>query len=197
MFGEVVLGSEFFEGLARADAQIAASARARRCAHCRGPLHVSNYGRKPRGGLIAAAGESHVVRFSLCCGQEGCRRRSTPPSIRFLGRRVYLEAVVIVASVLGLVERARTREPIAGVPSRTVGRWLAWWSGPFVKTAVFAALRARLVTVTSITPALLPRVVLEHMRGAAGDRVEQLSRLLRPLTTSSWVARSRLLRGPA
>jgi hypothetical protein len=185
MFDEVVLGSEFFEGLARADAQIAASARASRCPHCGGPLHVSNYGRKPRGGLVAVAGESQVVRFSLCCGQEGCRRRATPPSIRFLGRRVYLEAVVIVASVLGLVERVSKREPIAGVPSRTVGRWLGWWSGPFVKTAVFAALRARLVT--SITPTLLPRVVLEHMRGSADERLERLSLLLRPLTTASWV----------
>jgi len=194
MFDEVVLGSEFFEGLARADAEIAALARASRCPHCRGPLHVSNYGRKPRGGLVAVAGESQVVRFSLCCGQEGCRRRATPPSIRFLGRRVYLEAVVIVASVLGMVERARKRAPIAGVPSRTVGRWLAWWSGPFVKTAVFAALRVRFVT--SLAPKLLPRVLVERLRGAADDRVERLSRLLGPLTTTSWVDRPRLVRGP-
>lgn len=185
MFDEVVLGSEFFEGLERADAQIAESARASRCPHCGGRLHVSNYARKPRGGLLAAAGESQVVRFSFCCGQEGCRRRATPPSIRFLGRRVYLEAVVIVASVLGLVEHARQRATVAGVPSRTIGRWLAWWSGPFVKTAVFAALRARLVT--SIPPTLLPHAALERMRGSADERVERLSLLLRPLTTASWV----------
>lgn len=192
MFDEVVLGSEFFEGLARADAQIAASARSSRCAHCGGPLHVSNYGRKPRGGLIASAGESHVVRFSLCCGTEGCRRRATPPSIRFLGRRVYLEAVVIVASVFGLVDRGRKREPIAGVPRRTVGRWLAWWSGPSVQTAVFFALQTRFVT--SLARTLLPRVVLERMPGSAADRVEHLSRLLCPLTTTSWADRSRLVR---
>src|SRR5271157_4368665 len=65
-----------------------------------GPLHRSDYDRKPRGALIAPAGEAFVRRFSLCCGREGCRKRATPPSLRFLGRRVYLGAVVLVASML-------------------------------------------------------------------------------------------------
>jgi hypothetical protein len=193
MFDEVVLGSEFFEGLKRADAQIAASVRAGGCPRCRGALHVSNYGRKPRGGLVAAAGESQAVRFSLCCGQEGCRRRATPPSVRFLGRRVYLEAVVIVASVLGSLVGARGRGPLVGVPRRTIDRWLAWWSGPFAKTAVFAALQARIVT--SVASARLPRALLDHLRGSEHERVERLSHLLSPLTTSSWGDGSRLARG--
>ena len=43
-------------------------------------------------------------RFSFCCDQEGCRRRHTPPSVRFLGRRVYggLVAVLIPALAHGL-----------------------------------------------------------------------------------------------
>jgi hypothetical protein len=201
MFDEVVLGSEFFEGLERADAQIAEIVRASPCAHCGGPLHVSNYGRKPRGGLVAAAGESHVRRFSLCCGHEGCRRRATPPSVRFLGRRVYLEAVVIIASVLAVipitlgqstVRRAVGRGRIAGAPARTVRRWLAWWSGPFVKTAVFVALRARLVTVDV---ASLPRAILDHLGGSGQERVERMSQWLSPLTTQSWGDGSRFPRG--
>ena len=46
--------------------------------------------------------EAFGRRFSLCCGREGCRHRATPPSVRFLGRRVYVGAVVIVASAIAL-----------------------------------------------------------------------------------------------
>lgn len=67
---------------------------------CGGPLRAGNFPRKPRGALIAPAGEAFLVRFSLCCGREGCREHATPPSLRFLGRRVYLGVVVIVTSLV-------------------------------------------------------------------------------------------------
>jgi hypothetical protein len=96
------LDREFFSRLTRIDEEIARQVAAARCSWCGGPLYRSDYDRKPRGGLIAAAGEKHVRRISLCCGSEGCRHRATPPSVRFLGRRVYLGAAVVVASALVL-----------------------------------------------------------------------------------------------
>jgi hypothetical protein len=66
-------------------------------------------------GLMAAAAEAFTRRFSLCCGREGCRRRATPPSIRFLGRRVYVGAAVIIASVVALAMTA------AGALRRAIG----------------------------------------------------------------------------
>jgi hypothetical protein len=95
MFDQIVLGGEFFEGLVAMDVAIVERATARSCRYCGGRLHRGDYPRKPRGGLIGRAGESFRRRFSLCCGREGCRRRSTPPSVRLLGRRVYLGAVVM------------------------------------------------------------------------------------------------------
>jgi hypothetical protein len=100
MVNEIDLGSEFFELLWQLDEGMARRVAAEGCARCQGPLHRGDFRRKPRGGLIAPAGESLVVRFSLCCGREGCRKRATPPSLRFLGRRVYLGVVVIVASLV-------------------------------------------------------------------------------------------------
>jgi len=40
------------------------------------------------------------LRYSLCCGSEGCRRRVMPPSVRFWGRRVYWAPVVMLITAL-------------------------------------------------------------------------------------------------
>jgi hypothetical protein len=91
MWHEVTFGRELFEQLAEMDERIADAVAAGGCERCGGPLHRSDYQRKPRGGSIATAGEAFTKRASLCCGREGCRKRSLPPSLRFLGGRVYLE----------------------------------------------------------------------------------------------------------
>jgi hypothetical protein len=57
-------------------------------------LHRSDYDRKPRGG------PQWEVRFSFCCAQEGSRRRHIPPSVRFMGRRVYAGLVVVLVSAM-------------------------------------------------------------------------------------------------
>jgi len=123
MFDQVELEGEFFAALRDADAQIAAAVGEQGCGRCGGRLHRGDYPRKPRGALVAAAAEEHVVRFSFCCGRDGCRRRTTPPSLRFMGRRVYIEAVVLIASVvaaIGGVGRGTARQ--VGVPARTLAR---------------------------------------------------------------------------
>ena len=128
MFDPIEFGREFFEKLTVVDATIAARVAASACSRCGGPLHVGNYLRKPRGGLLAAAGEDFALRFSLCCGREGCRRRTTPPSVRFLGRRVYLGAVVIFASAIAMaVVMGSAGRRVTGVPPRTLRACLAHW----------------------------------------------------------------------
>ena len=71
MLHELCLGREFFEGLVRYDAQIAAAVARAGCPYCSGPLHRADYERKPRGGRIAEAGEAFDRGFSLCCGRAG------------------------------------------------------------------------------------------------------------------------------
>jgi len=194
MFDPIECGREFFERLTAVDAMITAKVAASACSRCGGPLHVGNYPRKPRGGLLATAGEDFVLRFSLCCGREGCRRRTTPPSVRFLGRRVYLGAVVILASaiVMAIVTGAAARRA-TGVPSRTLRRWDRWWRGSFPATTVFVSLSARLV------PALerkqLPASWLERLRGSSEARVRCALAWLAPLTTASTPDGARFVRG--
>jgi hypothetical protein len=194
MFGEIELGREFFLVLEQRDEEITRRVAAARCGACGGPLHRADYERKPRGGLIAAAGEKVVVRFSLCCGREGCRKRSTPPSLRFLGRRVYLGVVVIVASLVAQAFAAAGAKQATGVPVRTMRRWLGWWRGPFISTEVFVAVRARLV---GVVVAELPASIVERLGSSLPLQVDRMLEWLAPLTTGSVRDGSRFLRSIA
>ena len=159
MFEEIELGGEFFERLLTIDAEITAKVASEGCRFCGGRLHRGDYTRKPRGGLLAVAAETFRRRFSLCCGREGCRRRATPPSVRFLGRRVYVGAVVIIASVVALSLAAESAARRAtGVPARTTRRWLRWWRGPFITSPVFVDVAARMVAVDRLR---LPASVID------------------------------------
>jgi hypothetical protein len=60
-----------------------------------GKLHSAKYKRKPRSGSKKC---EELYRHSFCCDQDGCRKRHTPPSIRFLGRRIYYGVVVVLVS---------------------------------------------------------------------------------------------------
>jgi hypothetical protein len=195
MFDESELESEFFAALVRADEEIVGRVKACRCEACGGPLHRGDYERKPRGPRSASADAAYMVRFSLCCGREGCRKRSTPPSLRFLGRRVYLGAVVIVASMYAqLVARAAEVRRMTGVPARTTQRWLGWWRGLFVSTDVFVAVRARMIGVATTE---LPAAIVLRLAGSPTEQVRAMLALLAPLTTGSVRDGARFLRGVA
>lgn len=63
------------------------------CRHCGGKLHQANY---TRIGFGIARHLAHLYdqRFSFCCVD--CRRRTTPASVRFLGRRRFAASVFIM-----------------------------------------------------------------------------------------------------
>jgi hypothetical protein len=98
LYAELLGDARLYAILQQIDEDLAARARAAGC-RCGGPLHSARYPRKPRGGP-AGLGSSYEQRLSFCCATEGCRKRTTPPSVRFLGRKVYLGAVVVLVSAL-------------------------------------------------------------------------------------------------
>src|SRR6266700_2445344 len=107
--------------------------RDRRCLLCRSAVHSARYRRKPRGGP-AGLGEEHDWRFSFCCALDGCRKRKTPPSLRFLGRKVYLATIVVLIAIMregATAARMRQLYELLGVNRRTVERWRAWWRNTF------------------------------------------------------------------
>jgi len=94
--------------------------------YCGGPLHYANYWRKPRGGP-PDLDQLFELRYSLCCGREGCRRRVMPPSVRFWGSRVYWAPVIllIIAMRQGKNPEATLErlKGVCGVWRSTVNRW--------------------------------------------------------------------------
>jgi hypothetical protein len=196
MFDRIELGSEFFEGLTAIDEAIVEKVAISGCPQCGGPLHRGDYPRKPRAGVFAIAAEAFARRFSLCCGREGCRSRATPPSVRFLGRRVYVGAVVIIASVVALTAAtAAAIRRTTGVPPRTARRWMRWWKDSFPATSAFVEISGRLVP--SVPRQTLPASILARLAGDAPTRIGRLLAWLAPITTTSTPDGSRFVRGVA
>jgi hypothetical protein len=104
-----------------------------------------------------------------------------------LGRRVYLAAVVVLASAMdgGITQKraARLRE-LTGVSLRTLRRWRAWWREAFPITAFWRREQGRFspaVDVTTIPLSLLRRFSGEDEQA----RLVAMLRFLAPLTVRS------------
>lgn len=191
MCQRLLRSASFHSRLQRIDTEIADDVCGLGCQFCGGgTLHVSNYPRKPRGGPPAELEGAFGTRLSFCCagggGGEGeCRRRTTPPSVRFLGRRVYLGVVVILVTTLmhGLTEkRAAVLRRELGVSGETVERWRRWWLEEFPTTSVWPVLKGDLAA--PIDESRLPASILERFEGGAEDGLVRLLKRLSPLTTS-------------
>lgn len=151
---------------------------------CGGRLHRANYDRKPRGGP-SDLGPEYGKRLSFCCAREGCRSRKTPPSVRFLGRRVYLGAVVLLVSAMqgGITEkRVAALGKLLGVSRRTLWRWRSWWRQAFPGSQFWKRQRGRFMP--PLNDSNLPTSLIERFRGNdERSRLIQVLTFLAPLTT--------------
>jgi hypothetical protein len=149
-----------------------------------GRLHYANYPRASRGGPDHLP-EEYRCRFSFCCDRDGCSKRMTPPSVRFLGRKVYLGAVVILISAMRqgpTPRRLRELSTLFGVDGATIARWQAFWRDHIPQTPFWKVARARLVPVVDVVA--LPLSLLDaflHTKNPYQDW-GHLLRFLSPLT---------------
>ena len=173
---------ELFQLLEKVDADLVEDARSKGCPFCGGKLHRSDYDRKPRGG------PQWELRFSLCCALEGCRRRHTPPSVRFMGRRVYAGVVVVLVSAMthGLKpERVCSLREALGIDLRTLQRWRQWWLGIFVESSFWREARSRFMP--PLCQQTMPLSLCVGFEVERRDRLLQLLRFLAPITTpAAW-----------
>ena len=177
--------SRLYEFLLLIDEGIAEEARADGC-HCSGRVHRADYERKPRGGP-SCLGPEYDKRFSFCCALEGCRSRKTPPSVRFLGRRVYLGAVVLLVAAMqgGITDtRAADLQERLGVSRRTLWRWRSWWRQSFPVSSFWKRERGRFMP--PLNDGTLPASLLERFTDEdERSRLIHALSFLAPLTTQS------------
>ncbi len=160
MYHDLPRGASFWQFLFSIDQDLAETARKQACP-CGGRLHCANYPRKPRGGPDNLPAE-YRYRLSFCCERDGCRKRTTPPSVRFLGSKVYLGALVILIAAMRQgpsPRRVRELSNRFGADRRTIMRWQVFWQEHFPRTPFWKVARSRLVPVVEMDT--LPRSLTE------------------------------------
>jgi hypothetical protein len=169
----------FFRFLSRIDAELAAETQRAGCRRRAGRLHVADFPRKPRG-CPAAVVKEYSRRFSFTCGR--CDLRATSPSVRFLGRRVYV-AVTLMLSSPPAGSASRQLGTLLSLSRRTVLCWRRWWTQEFPHTCFWQAMRSRFIA--SVVRTQLPHSLLERFESKTPTaRLVQALRFLSPLSGS-------------
>jgi hypothetical protein len=165
--------------LEKVDVELAQKAQQEGCWRCGDKLYWDSYPRKPRGG---PAGWDK--RYSFTCAEK--RHRVTPPSVRFLGPKVYVTVVVVLISAMrhGLkAQRVHALRESLSIDRRTLERWRTWWLERFVQSAFWKAARARFMPL--ICEKTLPLSLCEAFGVDRRDRLLDLLKFLSPITTRS------------
>jgi hypothetical protein len=174
---KVLKDGRLFKLLEKTDSDLAEAAKAQGCEHCGGKLHRGDFERKPRGG------PQWDSRHSFCCEEEDCRKRKTPPSVRFLGRKVYAGLVVVLVSAMlhGLKpKRVEVLREALGIDKRTLKRWRAWWLENFAGSGFWKSARAFFTPRLDETVLPLSLVEAFNAKGRAG--MARLLEFISPIT---------------
>ena len=181
MYQALLTDARFHQQLLDFDRDLAATAREAGCDRCLGRLHAAPFLRKPRG-VPRGVSEDYRQRFSFCCAEDGCRKRTTPASLRFLGRKVWLATVVTLTTAMqqGVTAKRERQLLVAlGIDRRTLGRWRKWWleafSGPFRP-------RALAIFMPPLDLLGVPRTLLDRFAGELPQRLIHLLQFLAPLS---------------
>jgi hypothetical protein len=169
-----------YELLEEVDRDMALKAQAGGCEHCGGVLHRGDYPRKPRGGPC------WEKRHSFCCSRDGCRKRKTPRSVRFLGRKVYAGVVVVLVSAMmhGLSEqRVKRLGQELEIDRRTLKQWRQWWGSRFVQGRFWRAAKGRFRR--PIVEEHMPLGLVEAFGAWQREGLLKLMKFLSPITMIS------------
>lgn len=144
MISEVLGNNSLFLNLYELDKLTAQQYREKRCPFCGGPLHFANYLRKPRGELCDLP-EEYFIRFSLCCGSPGCRKRVIPHSCRFMDRKVYWFPVIVsvvsdLQSLLSPSNEVKFPEGL-NISRNTLGRWIFFFRDDYPSSPQWQKIR--------------------------------------------------------
>jgi hypothetical protein len=111
--------------------------------------------------------------------------------VRFLGRKVYLGAVVVLVAAMRQgpsPRRIRELSDLFGVDRQTIARWRVFWREQFPQTTFWWVERARFVPVVDV--AELPRALMRVFFCHANAREDwgRLLKFLSPITITGGLA---------
>ena len=136
--------NNLFRLLFNINSDIATEKKKELCPLCGAPLHQANYPRNPAGGPQDLP-DDYKIRFSLCCSRDGCRKRVTPTSVRFMGRKEHWSCVILIVITL---KQNRTSGYTAeklmrmfNISHSTLYRWAKYFRDFFPNSSLWKALR--------------------------------------------------------
>jgi hypothetical protein len=106
--------------------------------------------------------------------------------MRYLGRKVYLGAVVVLATAMqhgATPSRAAHLQRLFGVSLRTLARWREWWRTAFAQSPFWKKTKGLLAR--PVDEQQLPLSLLACFAGDEQSRLVALLKLLLPISTSS------------
>ena len=176
--------SSFHEHLIAIDRELAGIFAKKCCRYCGGKLHQADFPRSPMG-MPHSLRDYYNQRISFCCAD--CRRRTTPSSVRFFGRRWYGAPIFIFISIMisGISKRRLALiQKHFGIVVResTWRRWRKWWRDSFVVTKFWQQAKGQLPPTNEITQGSSPRVIFSFYRGNIEEKMLLFLRFLSPLT---------------
>ncbi len=181
MYHPLLTDARFHNSLFDLDRLIAEQVQQAQCRLCHGNLHQSHFPRKPRG-VPEGTDSDYAIRFSYCCGREGCRKRFTPPSMRFLSRKVYSSVVIILIFLLKPEtdeSRIETINRLLGttLSVETLRRWRQFWTKDVPQTHTWKRL-----ALSHIHSQNLPTSLLSLFEQTAEQAFIMGLKLILPLT---------------
>ncbi len=180
MSHKLIFNSSFHYLLSSIDKELSKKLQQNGCQDCKGPLHQSDYPRSPVG-VPSSIREYYEQRFSYCCGD--CRKRHTPASVRFFGRRWFPMPFLILISVLqcGIndwrLEQVKRHFGIR-VSESTWKRWRRWWREIFPGTLFWQQAKGHCF----LPHEPVPRVLLNLFKGSIEQKIIHLLQFLAPIT---------------
>ena len=172
--------ANFHELLNQIDQALAEQTKQKKCPYCGGELHQANYPRSPFG-LLSLFRQYYEERLSLCCSI--CRKRTTPPSVRFFGRRWFPAPVFMLINLLSLGVNERRLSQVKhhfgiNISESTWKRWRKWWRERFITTLFWQQAKGLVPTVDGS----LPKGFWKIFKGAPAEKIRLLLQFLSPLT---------------
>ncbi len=175
--------SNFHFFLNTIDQNLALQTQEKGCPSCGHKLHQANYPRSPIG-ISPQFRNQYDERLSFCC--DTCRKRITPPSVRFFGRRWYPAPLFIFISALMrrvseyTLAQVRRHFGISASES-TWKRWRQWWRDSFLET-LFWKQNKGIVPKSLESKRPFPRALLEVFSGTLEKKIIYLLKFLSPLS---------------